>query len=412
MLPQLTILAPARPAFTPPVVAAGILPVTIRARSDDPVVGRGLIGRIQVQLDGARAAEEVLVPAVAEARRELPVPLGPGRHRVTVTVWNDRAQQRTESFDVIAQEPAPVAQPPPAAEPAGKPAQLVVLAIGSGAFAGDEASVPPIAFADQDSRDLAGFFAAPLGKPRYPRVEQMRLIGPVATADRINQALEQLDERRNKGTLEPGDAVFVLIESHFVSFEPPGALLGSDARGRPPGPAVSAAAIADCLGQLADYGCKVVLLVDLFHEQRPDPRQTDRGLIEWRRSLYRKNVITFVASIHGPSQRLFANTHGAFAQAILDVPNVRGQARLAPAGPAAAGDVGSITLFDFQDTVARNVLSLTARQQHARCDVPDTISSKAPIFDPPPKRPRRALQAAGLTPNEMRKQPSAMDDAP
>ena len=211
------------------------------------------------------------------------------------------------------------------------------------------------------------------------------MIGPLATADRINQALEQLDQQRTRGELVPGDAVFVMIESHFVSFEPPGAMLGSDAAGRPPGPAVSAGAIADCLGQLADYGCKVVLVVDPLHERRPDPRQTDRALIEWTRSLYLKNVITFVASIHGPSQRLITRGHGAFAEGILGALNVRSQARLTT--PSSPSNGGEITLFAFQDVVARNVLALTDRKQHARCYIPETIPSMAPIFDPPSRRP-------------------------
>jgi WD40 repeat protein len=403
LLPQVAILAPEPPAFAPLVVAAGVLPLRVRAATEDAGAGRGLIGRIRVQLDGAGAAEAVVDPPLAEANRELSVRLGAGRHRVSVTAWNNRAQYRTKDFDVIAQEPpqpqpqpppqpaGPPPQPPP--QPAGPPPQLIVLAIGAGAFSGDASSVPPIPFADQDTRDLAAFLAAPLGSPRYPRVETRSLIGPQATADRINQALEQLDQQRTKGELLPGDAVFMTIELHFVSFEPPGTLLGSDATGQPPSPAVSAAAIADCLGQLADYGCKVVLVVDPLHERRPQPRQTDRTLIEWARSLYLKNVITFVASIHGPSQRLIARGHGAFAEGILGALNVRSQARLATSGSSA--NASEITLFEFQDVVARNVLALTNRQQHARCYIPDTIPSMAPIFDPPSRGLPAPLPAAG-----------------
>ena len=105
LLPQLTILAPERPAFAPLVVPAGVLPLRVRAATEDFVAGRGPIGRILVQLDGASAAEAVLAPPLAEANRELSVRLGPGRHRVSVTAWNDRAQYRTRDFDVIAQEP-------------------------------------------------------------------------------------------------------------------------------------------------------------------------------------------------------------------------------------------------------------------------------------------------------------------
>jgi hypothetical protein len=260
------------------------------------------------------------------------------------------------------------------------------VAIGAGSFAGDAAALPPIPFAQEDARDLGAFFAAPPGARRYPQVETQSILGPDATSDRIGHVLEELGARRTNGSLERGDAVFVVIESHFVGFEPPGALVPSDAKGQPPAPAVSAAALADVLGQLADYGCKVMLVVDPFHERRPDPRQTDRALVEWTRSLYRKNVITFVASIHGPSQRLTSRGHGAFAQGILDALNVRSQARLGATGPT--------SLFDFKDTVERNVLALTNRQQHARCYVPETIPSAAPIFDPPRRLLGGAAQAA------------------
>jgi hypothetical protein len=59
-------------------------------------------------------------------------------------------------------------------------------------------------------------------------------------------------------------------------------------------------------------------------------------MIEWARSLYRKSGITFVASVHGPSQRVVTKGHGAFAQEVLDSVNVRGRTRLsAPNAPAA-----------------------------------------------------------------------------
>jgi hypothetical protein len=338
---------------------------------------------VVVQLDGARTAELAVAPAQAEVTRNLALNVAPGRHRLSVTARNDRARERTVNVDVVAAEPpGPVPAPPPAT-PTVPPPQLVVLAIGTGGFAAGAAEVPPIAFADEDTRALAAFLGAPLGKPRYARVDARSLVGALAATERIEQAFADLDERRSRGELEPGDAVFVMIESHLVGLTPTAALLGSDARGRPPAPAVSAALVADCLGQLADYGCKVVLLVDPLHERRPDPGQTDRAVIEWARTLYRKNVITFVASIHGPSQRLTARGHGAFAQGLLDAIGVRGAGRLTDRSAA------ELTLFDFQDAVGRTVLALTNRQQHARCYIPETIPSNIPFFEPQP-RPARA----------------------
>jgi WD40 repeat protein len=389
VLPQVAIVAPERPAFAPLAITAGDLPVRIRAATEDPAAVRGLIDRVLVQIDCGRTAEVALAPAVAEVSRDLVLSVTPGMHKLSVTARDDRARERTVSVDLIAAGPRRPAPAPVA--PSLPPPQLVVLAIGAGAFGAAGSEIPPIAFADEDTRALAAFLAAPLGKPRFARVDARSLVGAEATSERINQAFHDLDERRSRGELEPGDAVFVMVESHLVNFSPSTAMLGSDARGRPPEPAVSAALIADCLGQLADYGCKVVLLVDPLHERRPDAGLTDRAVIDWARTLYRKNVITFVASIHGPSQRLTARAHGAFAQGVLDAVSVRGAGRLTDRG------VAELTLFDFQDALSRTILALTNRQQHARCYIPETIPSKVPLFEPQPPRsgvPRAGTQSA------------------
>lgn len=141
--------------------------------------------------------------------------------------------------------------------------------------------------------------------------------------------------------------------------------------------AVPAATIAETLGQLADYGCTVMILIDAFHEKRPLSQQTNRSLNEWARTLDKRNVITFIASIHGPSDTVVSEGHGAFAKGILDSLNVRGRERLTgrPQGP--------LTLFEFQDCVARNIHASTGRKQHARCYIPDAIPSQITILDPP-----------------------------
>jgi hypothetical protein len=265
----------------------------------------------------------------------------------------------------------------------------VVLAIGSGHFAGQSAAWPSIPFAEEDARDVAAFLGAPGGTRRYRRVDLQTIVGPDATTQRILDALDQLEARRRKGELGQGDSVMVLVESHFLSCERHGQLLASDsAPGLLKTPSVPADRFAEILGQLADYGCQVMLLVDALHENRPDPRQGNRAANEWARDLYRRNVITFVASIHGPSQRVLSEAHGAFAQGILDVLNVRAQARL-QADPKAP-----LTLFGFRDAVARRVLDLTGRRQHARCFVPETIPSQLPVFDPPLRRQPRLLRAS------------------
>ena len=257
----------------------------------------------------------------------------------------------------------------------------MVLAIGADRFAPREPALPPIPFAVEGSRDVASFLGAPLGTPRFQRVDVRSILGPDATAERILEALAELDDRRKKGELGRADSVFVVLESHLVSFGPEGTIAGVKG-------SVPASRITDTLGQLADYGCKVMLLVDAWHEGGPPSPGGRRVLTEWARDLYRRNVITFVASSHGPSKRVNTRGHGAFAEGILSSMNVQGAARLIP------GPRRSLTLFDFQDRVERNVQALTGRSQHARCYIPEAIPSQSPLLDPPSRRPVEELRAA------------------
>ena len=321
--PRVQVVEPARPAFAPLVMQGTALPVRVRVSSEDRVAGRGLIRALRVLVDGGRAAEIVINPPAAEVDRRIPLNLNPGRHRVSVTAVNDLEKSRTESFDVIAPEPPR----PPRRELALRPPQLVVLAIGADRFAGREPALPPSRSPSRTAATSASFLSAPQGIPRFQRVDVQSILGPDATAERILDALARLDDRRKKGELGRADSVFVVIESHLLSFGPEGTIAG--AKG-----SVPASRIADTLGQLADYGCKVMLLVDAWHEGGPPSPSARRVLTEWARDLYRKNVITFVASSHGPSKRVDTRGHGAFAEGILSSLNVQGAARLTPERPA------------------------------------------------------------------------------
>jgi WD40 repeat protein len=387
-LPNVEILSPARPAFDPLVVPGGPLALRIRAATEEAAAGRGLIRTIRVLVDGGREQEIALEPALAEVSRDVVLNLNPGPRKVSVSAVNDRGKERTTSFDVIAQPPrdtpAPVLPPP----------QLVILAFGTDQFISRDPTYPRIPYAVEDLRDLSAFLGAPYGKPRFQNVVVQTLIGPEATTERIDRELQILDERRQKNELGNGDTVFVWIESHLIDFDRqgPGVILTTDTgHGMPAAHPVPAERIADVLGRLVEYGCKVMLLVDGIHEKRPESPQAPRALKEWARSLYRKNVITFVASVHGPSQRVVSKGHGAFAQSVRDSLNVQGRSRLVDPNPS--GD-SPLTLFDFQDNVTRDVLTLTNRQQQARCYIPETIPSQSPIFDPPTRRLSKPLRAA------------------
>ena len=104
----------------------------------------------------------------------------------------------------------------------------------------------------------------------------------------------------------------------------------------------------------------------------------------------------FTSGTSSPSSRrstarastVVSEGHGAFAKGILDSLNVQGRERLTgrPQGP--------LTLFEFQDRVARNIHASTGRKQHARCYIPDAIPSQITIFDPPTRKPFKALRAS------------------
>ena len=136
---------------------------------------------------------------------------------------------------MIAQEPPP--RPGPTPEPVLAPPRLVVLAIGTGQFESHDPVAPRIPYALEDARDVAAFLAAPLGRTRFQDVEVQTLLGPDATAERIDQAFRKLDERRHKGDLGQGDSIFVLIESHLLGLDrtSPGMILTTDSgHGTPP----------------------------------------------------------------------------------------------------------------------------------------------------------------------------------
>lgn len=389
-LPRLDVLVPARPPFGPLVAAGPGVPVRVRAESEDGRADRGLIRSIRVLVDSGKVAELVFNPPVPSVDRVVPVRVNPGPHTVSVIAVNDLAKERAEVFEVVAPEPP---APAPAPEPAApEPPRLVVLAIGAGEFPGDDSRWPRIPFAAEDARDVGAFLAAPGGSPRYRRVEVRSLVGPEATMERILAAFKRLDDERARGELGQGDAVFVLVESHFLAFGPHAVILGTDvadSAATPPAPSVPAAALVETLGRLADYGCTVLVLLDTLHDRRPSPPQTNRGLNEWTRALYRSNVITLVASIHGPGLPVASRGHRAFALGILDSLNVQGRSRLS-GGPADR----PLTLYEFQDRITRNVEALTNRQQHARGYIPEAIPSQIAILDPQPRSQPRALGVA------------------
>ena len=122
-LPIVEVVAPARPAFDPLVVPGGPLAIRIRAATEEVAAGRGLIRAVCILVDGGKVEESALNPPQAVVDRQVALNLNPGNHKVSVFARNDRDQERTTSFDVIAREPPP--RPGPTPEPVLAPRALL-----------------------------------------------------------------------------------------------------------------------------------------------------------------------------------------------------------------------------------------------------------------------------------------------
>jgi hypothetical protein len=372
--PLIRITEPARRPDAPLSVAGGVLPLRAQVSSE----GRRPIRSLQVLVDSGQGPRFDFNPPLAEIDQRTQLNVAPGLHRVNVVATNDRGRERTESFDLLYQPARP-------REP-----QLVVRSIGVNIFPGNESLTIP--FADRDAQG-ADRFLADQGRANFPRVnDKGPLSGEKATAQEIRAVLAELDAMREKGEVDIGDVVILLLESHLITSDRGGLLVGSDV-GKPnalPPPASTALAISEIsevLGRLADYGCRVMLMVDAVHETTP--REWNARVTEWARDLWKRNVIAFVASSQGPSQRLaFRYRRGAFAQGILEALDVPTRARLwvDPKTP--------LTLNDFQEAVVQRVQDLTARRQVPACYVPETLPSQIPIFAPQPVTPPAAGEGA------------------
>src|SRR5262249_46172534 len=150
-----------------------------------------------------------------------------------------------------------------------------------------------------------------------------------------------------------------VIAAHVLEFDGMAtiAAVDTDPAGRPsPGPLVPAREVSERLGELADYGCRVVVLLDGVHEL---PSDAFRSTIKpWVRDLQRqRRVITFVASREGPSLLDARAQHGLFA---LGVTRAFEQAVAAGKAPGQA-----YTLEEFGRAVRQMVLDLSGRQQEA-----------------------------------------------
>ena len=139
-----------------------------------------------------------------------------------------------------------------------------------------------------------------------------------ASVGAFQEALAELDRERQSGELGAGDTVVLWLETHLLSFKGDDQLAMADSAGQLPfAPAMPVEPLLDILGQLTDYGCRVLVLLDTVHHQPGGPPGWKSQQASLARDLYRRNVTVFLASVQGPGLRLSTEGHGVFAQAIL-----------------------------------------------------------------------------------------------
>jgi hypothetical protein len=235
-----------------------------------------------------------------------------------------------------------------------------------------------VRYAGNDAAELARFLAAHLvstdGTKTAPEPAWI-LTGPKATARAIQDAVDRLHELVDKKQIHDGDVVTVVIASHLLE-STDGALLATcDTRIKnPPRPVVSTRDIADVLGQLTDYGCRVVVFLDGVHKlDNPLSSEIKPFVRELQR---RRRVITFVASKEGPSGFDVPNQHGLFALGLLRV--FQG----ADLAGARKNRAAVYTLDQFKTELRNTVLGLSERRQEAFGYLPLEIAPRTPFASP------------------------------
>jgi WD40 repeat protein len=340
---------------------AGVVvpPAGLTIRAQVAAEGRSPITSIRVLVDGLLAAEPSLfanAPDVAEISVRIPVHAG--SQKVLVVATNAQGKERLAALEVAAPMEVP------------KAPTLHVIAIGAGGpFRA--AKFPAIPQAAEDARDLRAFFAAPGGKPRFAKVDDVpAIVDDQATGKTLRQRFQAVAD----SITDRNDALVVVLESHMLTGAKDKFVIAADTDNQPATEDTPTGdEIAAILAKVASRGCKVLLFLDTAHEKAPN--ECRDGLTDFVRSVSNRGVITFVAATSGVTRPL--NTgHGALAEAILHVFDARARSR-----PLL--DINKpMSLDDFQDAVLSSVLELTGRKQFAGYYPPYTISSQSLIFEP------------------------------
>ena len=345
---------------------------------------------------------------VEEHHENIQVNLPPNRPvRLEIQAVGETDTQRSETIDMVYVPPpqaprrpvtAPAevkpASPVPAPSLPAKP-RVVVISIGNEKFQARE--LTPIRFAERDARGLADFLGKHLLTAGGPTpladldVERLVLTGKQAESEPIQQVLGKLQEMPRNGRLHKGDVVVLVVNSHVLEWEGSAWIAAADSKGPvPPRPLISGRDLSERLGELADYGCRVVLFLDGVHALAEGSLKSD--VKAWVRDLQRnRRVITFVASKEGPGGISAREQHGYFAQGLLSSFQGAGVAALRKNATA------PYSLDLFQKAVRQEVLNLSNRRQEVGCYIPPAVSP-ASLFATSLKvaryaRPRSTLNA-------------------
>jgi WD40 repeat protein len=306
--------------------------------------------------------------------------------RVEVQATNEQQAQRVESIDLVyLPPPMPVPPQPEAVRPTPAPEKpkptprLVLLGFGSERF--QVPQLGAIRFAEKDLADVAAFLGQHLlmpsgSRPGDLKLDRVDLLGARATAQAMESALERLQAMPRSGELQKGDLVVVLIASHVLAWEGSSLIASADSQATVPlKPSISARDLSERLGELADYGCRVVAILDGVHES-PDA-QIKSDVKAWVRDLQRnRRVITFIASKEGPGGVSVRDQHSYFALGLL------GAFQAGGASGARRNRTAPYTIDQYRRAAAQQVQDLSNRRQELGCFIPTSVPPSAPFVAP------------------------------
>ena len=204
--------------------------------------------------------------------------------------------------------------------------------------------------------------------PQPPQI----LAGQKASVRSITEACDRLHDLVQNKQVREHDIVAVVIASHLLASTDGVVIAAADTVvSNPPRPAFAASDLGEVLGQLTDYGCRVVVFLDGVHKLEEPLKSEIKPFV---RDLQRKRgVITFIASKEGPSGVDRTREHGLFALGVMQVFQGADLAGVRKDRSAA------YTLDQFRTALQNEVSNLSARRQQASCYIPTQVPERDPL---------------------------------